>query len=295
MNVSDNPSVAASLAKLVNKYRQSMAGCLQASLAGINDFLSPVDFDGIFVPINQAEFDEDPTIVFRKMSYLLIVKARLHVFAALCANKSSNIHSLAVQMRPALECAGQVVSIFKDLFGKDLGAENRISQYVNADYYQTVIRLSRRQIDHNEILEQINAAVKMRTKRVRNNKSFKELEKVKDLEFGDNWYRHLSGCFFHSDLLALKNHTYFGGVSSCNTLYDEYGFAALMDYLAHQVMVMVMYAAVCPDDGLEEDKRFDSAVELLKNKKAVSGGFQRKLMSVAGQCDSSDTGREAVR
>ena len=291
--MSDTPPV--SLAKVVSKYRENMAGCLQASLTGINDFLSPVDFDGIFVLINQAEFDDDPAIAFRKMSYLLIAKARLHVFAALCANKSSNIHSLAVQMRPALECAGQVVSIFKDLFGKDPGAENRISKYVNADYYQTIIRLSRGQINHNEILKQINAAVPTWTQPVRKIKSLNEAEKVKDLEFGDNWYRHLSGCFFHSDLPALKDHSYFGGVSSCNTMYDDYGFAALLDYLAHQMMVMVMYVAVCPDDSLQKDKRFDSAVELLRKKKAVSEGFRRKLMSMVGQCDSRDTGREVVQ
>ena len=287
----DNPSASASLAKVVSKYRENMAGCLQASLEGINDFLSPVNFDNIFVSINQAEFDDDPAIAFKRMSYLLIAKARLHVFAALCANKSSNIHSLAVQMRPALECAGQVVSIFKDLFGKNPGAENRISRYVNADYYQTVIRLSRGQIDHNEILKQINAAIPTWTQPVRKIKSLKEAEKVRDLEFGDNWYGHLSKCFFHTDLSALKDHSYFGGVSSCNTMYDEYGFAALLDYLAHQMMVMVMYAAMCPDDCLEEDKRFDKAVELLEKKKAVSEGFQRKLMSMAGQRDSRATGK----
>ena len=291
----DNPSASASLAKVVSKYRENMAGCLQASLTGINDFLSPVDFDGIFVLIDEAEFDDDPAIAFRKMSYLLIAKARLHVFAALRANKVSNIHSLAAQMRPALECAGQVVSLFKDLFGKEPGAENRISRYVNADYYQTVIRLSRGQIDHNAILNQINAALPMRTEPVRKIRSFKELEKVKDLEFGDNWYRHLSGCFFHSDLPALKNHSCFGGVGSCNTMYDEYGFAALMDYLAHPVMVMVMYAAVRPDDGLKEDKRFEKAAELLGKKKAVSEAFRRKLMSMAGQSDSGAAGSGAVR
>ncbi len=272
-----------------------MAECLEASLAEINDFLSPVNFEGIFAPIDQAEFDHDPAIAFRKMSYLLIAKARLHVFAALSANKEDNIHSLAVQMRPALECAGQVVSMFKDLFGKEPGAENRISRYVNADYYQTVIRLSKGQIDHNEILNRINDAIPMGTVPVRKIRSYRESEKVKDLEFGENWYGHLSACFFHSDLSALKNLSFFGGVGSCNTMYDEYGFAALMDYLAHQVMVMVMYAAIRSDDGLKEDRRFEKAVELLEMKKAVSEGFRKKLMSIAGQCDSKAAGSGAVR
>ena len=283
--MSNNPSGSASLVKLANKYRESMASFLQASLAGINDFLSPVDFDHIFVPINQAEFDDDPAIAFRKMSYMLISKARLHVFAALMANKLDNMHSLAVQMRPALECAGQVVSLFKDLYGKHPGAENRISRYINADYYQTIIRLSRGQTDHTEILKQINDVDLTNQEPIRKIKSFKELEKVRDLEFGANWYRHLSENFFHSDLEALKNHSYFGGVSSCNTMYDKYGFAALLDYLAHQMMVMVMYAAVCPEEDLKEDMRFDKAAALLEKKKSVSDAFQRKLKEITGQSE----------
>ena len=118
----------------------------------------------------------------------------------------------STEMRPALECAGQVVSMFKDLYGKAPGAENRISRYLNADYYQTIIRLSRGQMDHREILEQINAAVPTRSEPVRKIRSFRESEKVKDLEFGEIWYGHLSDCFFHSELPALKNHSYFGGV-----------------------------------------------------------------------------------
>ena len=131
--MSDDLSAFASLAKGATSYRQSMAGCLQASLSAIRDFLLRVDFEDTFGPIDQAECDDDPAIAFRKMSYLLIAKARLHVFAALRANEESNVDSLAVQMRPALECAGQVVSMFRDLFGKEPGGENRISRYINAD------------------------------------------------------------------------------------------------------------------------------------------------------------------
>ena len=284
----------ATLATVVTKYRESMAGCLQASLVGINDFLSPVDLDGVFGPINQPEVDDDPVIVFRQMSYLLMAKARLHVFAAVRANRESNIHSLAVQMRPALECAGQVVSVFRDLVGKYPGAEDRIIRYANADYYQTVIRLSRGQVDHNEILSKINAAVPTRTEPVRKVRSLRESEKVKDLSFGENWYGHLSDCFFHSDMAALKNDSHFGGVRSNNTMRDEFGFALLLDYLAHQMMVMVMYAAACQDDSLEEDERFDKVVEPLKKKKAVSESFRKKLALMAGQQKSGTTEPETV-
>ena len=78
-------------------------------------------------------------------------------------------------------------------------------------------------------------------------------------------------------------------------MYDEYGFAALLDYMAHQMMVMVMYAAVCSDDSLKEDKRFDKAVELLKKKKTVSETFQAKLMAMAKQSNSGATVPGAVQ
>ena len=176
--MSENFSPPETLAKVVTKYREGMAGYLQASFVGINKFLSRVDLDDVFRPINQSEFDDDPVIVFRQMSHPLMAKARLHVFAAARANRESNIHSLAVQMRPALECAGQVVSVFRDILGKLPGAESRIIEYANSDYYQTVIRLSRGQVGHNEILSKINASVPARTEPVHKVKSLRESEKV---------------------------------------------------------------------------------------------------------------------
>ena len=54
----------------------------------------------------RTEFERDPFHVFRVEATLLMRKARHYVIAALVANRDSNLHSLAVQMRPALECAG---------------------------------------------------------------------------------------------------------------------------------------------------------------------------------------------
>ena len=42
-------------------------------------------------------------------------KAQIHIAAVLVANESNNLHSLAVQMRPVLECAGQVVLVIHTL------------------------------------------------------------------------------------------------------------------------------------------------------------------------------------
>ncbi len=287
--MSINPSASKSLATEVTKYRQSMAGFLQVSLVAMNNTVSSAVLEEIFRPIDPEEFDKDPLIAFRKMSHLLIAKARLHVIAALCANKSNNIHSLAVQTRPALECAGQIVSIFKDLYEKTPRAEKKIGQYLDADYYQTIRRLTKGQVDQDRLLGEISAANPMRKERLRKPRKFTESEKVRDLEFGGNWYCHLSNCFYGSDLPSLKDLSYYGGVSSCDTADDEYAFAALLDYLAHQVMAMLMYAALCAavrlDGAIQRDERLDKAAELLQKKKAAADHFKVTLMSMAGKRD----------
>ena len=63
----------------------------------------------------QLDLDADPTAHGRIMYALLLRKARLHTVAVLRANETNNVHSLAAQMRPVLECAGQVVFYFHNL------------------------------------------------------------------------------------------------------------------------------------------------------------------------------------
>ena len=62
----------------------------------------------------QIDLNADPAAALRIMGALLLRKARIHAVAVLRANETSNLHSLAVQMRPVLECAGQVVFLFQN-------------------------------------------------------------------------------------------------------------------------------------------------------------------------------------
>ena len=121
----------------------------------------------------------------------------------------------------------------------------------------------------------------MRKEPIRKVKKFNESEKVRDLEFGGAWYGHLSNCFYHSDLPALKSLSYFGGVGLSNSVNDKYAFAALPDYLAHQVMTMLLYATLCLDGVNRENKRFEKAVELLREKKTEANHFKDKLIGMA--------------
>ena len=53
----------------------------------------------------QTDVDADPTATLRIIGALLLRKARIHTVAVLRANETSNLHSLAVQMRPVLKVA----------------------------------------------------------------------------------------------------------------------------------------------------------------------------------------------
>jgi len=62
----------------------------------------------------RTDFSADPATAIRISGALLLRKARIHTVAVLRANETSNLHSLAVHMRPVLECAGQVVFLFQN-------------------------------------------------------------------------------------------------------------------------------------------------------------------------------------
>ena len=108
--------------------------------------------------------EDDPARVYRFICALLLRKARIHALAVLRANKTKNVHSLAVQVRPVLECAGQVLFIFHHLIiAPDVQMEPEramsvVASYVNADFYQTLIRATKGDVGHDELLQMISRA-----------------------------------------------------------------------------------------------------------------------------------------
>ena len=92
----------------------------------------------------RIDFDAGPTAALRVVAGLLLRKARIHADAVLRADESSNLHSLAVQMRPVLECAGQVVFIFHttmiapDVLMKRERAAELVGKRFSADHYQAL-------------------------------------------------------------------------------------------------------------------------------------------------------------
>ena len=165
----------------------------------------------------RAVLEDDPTAIFRIMCTLLLRKAKLHAVAVLRANETGNVHSLAVQMRPVLECAGQIVLIFHNLMIAPESGESVVRGYMNADYYRTTIALTKGETGHKQLLREISAASGMTQKQVRRGRKLSHIDKLMTLEGGEDWYRYLSECFCHGEA-DWNGHSWQGGVSSMNTV-----------------------------------------------------------------------------
>ena len=269
-------------ADAVAKYRTAMAGFLKTSLALMAHTAgSQTSHPGLDTD-TRAELERDPFHVFQLHTVLLVRKARLHAIAVLAANRNSNLHSLAVQMRPALECAGQVVTIFHSLF--IASDPDMIGRYVNADYLHTMQRHTKGQLGRDYLLESIAKADPLGFHR--KPKHLYESDKVQNLEGGRAWYAYLSR-FHHPNLDTLHGPLFLGGVRSNNTQQDQLAFASLLDYLAHQMLVMVAHAALSPTTDLDTDPFLAKVFARLGEKRAATRQHRATLTSIFPTADPS--------
>ena len=258
----------------VGRYRTGMADLLAKLVGAVGETERWLD---VAVEGDEASartvLEDDPSGAFRITCALLLRKAQIHMIAMLRANENDNLHSLAVQMRPVLECAGQVVLVFHNLMIEPERGATVVGGYLNADYYRTVIGLTKGGVSHEQLLTQISEASGMSKEEVGKGRSLKQADKVAPLQGGKDWYGYLSECFCHGKA-DWKGHSWQGGVSSKDTVQDEYTFAGLMDYLVNQVAVMNAHAALCPVAGEVPPGRVEFALAQLHEVRVTTKAFR---------------------
>lgn len=224
---------------------------------------------------------DDPVRVYRVFCALLLHKAWMHVYAVIRANEINNLHSLAVQMRPVLECAGQVVFIFHHLIIAPEylmvpeRAMSKVTNYMDSDFYQTNIRATKGGVGHKKLLQMISRAAEDAAADVGVGKPegykggrLRQDDKVAMLSGGKGWYDYLSEHFCHSDA-NWAGPSWRGGVGSMDVTH-ALTCAGLMQYLAEQVAVMNAHASLCPIDGSVDESRVESALACLRDVRKVS-------------------------
>lgn len=204
---------------------------------------------------------------------LLLRKARIHTRSVLRANETSNLHSLAVQMRPVLECAGQIVfSVYYHEIAPGFRitperAVQVIGNRLNADHFHWFLRRTKGEISPEELRKMqvqaqeaaVAAAGAPKPKRHKSRK-FRVEDRVRSLKGGPRWYRYLSKHFNHGKTADWRGSSWRGGVMTIRRVEDQVAFMGSMDYLAEQVALMNAHAAWCrvPGDG---DDHWDRWIE----------------------------------
>ncbi len=192
---------------------------------------------------------------------LLLHKARLHIFAVLDANEKNNIHSLAVQMRPVLECAGQVVHIIHKPF-VDPDHIGDANEYVDRDFLGTMVRATDGQIGRQELLDRISDIRKeFDEEPLGKTRSIRQEDKVAPLHGGKEWYKLLSERFCHGNKADWRDQLWRGGVNPTTTFECDYTFGGFMDYLVRQVAVMNLYARLPLISGKMSEDSVESALD----------------------------------
>ena len=265
----------------VGRYRAGVAGLLGESVRVVGETEGWLDVAVHGDPPSlQAVLKKDLTGAYRIYCALLLHKARLHMVAMLRANERNSIHSLAVQMRPILECTGQVVHIFHNLMvepNREAGSR-AVLEYANADYYQSIIGLTKGDVGHAQLLKTISEAATVSATNVREFQRLRQTNKVAMLRGGEAWYRFLSDRFCHGKT-DLWGPSWQGGVGSIGS-WDDFTFAGFMDYLVEQVSVMNLYATLCPLDGVVAKERVEASQARLEQVRAASRSLRDDAVSV---------------
>ena len=220
-----------------------MASVLKIQLGEVEEIKRRLDVTVGDDGSERTALEDGPHGPFRLLCAVLLHKAQMHIFAVLVANENNNLHSLAVQMRPVLECAGQIKLVIHNLLIEPEHIGD-VDDYFDRDYLGTLNRATKGQMSREQLLARI-AEIRKEfdlgpLSRIWN---LNQEDKVAHLYGGKAWIKHLSKYFSHGEA-AWKGYSWQGGVRSINTVEDEFTFAGFMDYLANQVAVMNAYAAL---------------------------------------------------
>lgn len=253
----------------------------------------------------QIDLDSDPAAAHRVQGALLLRKARIHTIAVQRANETRNLHSLAVQMRPVLECAGQVLFLYQtsiiapDLLMSREKAIAKLGNRLNADSYQTLVSRTKGQISPRELRKmgtraRAEAAASVGAPKPKRQKSWSlnQTDKVANLANGRDWYNYLSDHFTHAKLADWKGPSWRGGVNSIRRIEDDYAFLGSMSYLVEQVARMNAAAALCPVAG-DEGNQWERWVEpmlaqLRESREALKTLVDAAKVAVTGEPGGSD-------
>lgn len=277
----------------IRRWRASMAGLLAEVLETTDQLERWLGVaDGFLDTSRRVEERICPVAQLGSTFALVLRKARTHAEAVLRANAGNSMHSLGVQMRTVLECAGQVVYALHYLrFAPEaqdpVRAMETFGNRINADFYQTFRRavrgLSKKRLREMAVEAQEAAARNAGAPAPTGRRTWalRQTDKADTLRGGRDWYSHLSSHFMHGGEVDWDGSSWRGGVVSNDSFEDELGFLLSLDYLTGQVATMNAYAALFPVDE-EQPRWMDRALEQVRVSRELSDSIAARFQDELG-------------
>ena len=265
-----------------DSYRKKMAEYLDQVLQIIEPrTLSPEEIIE-FEKLDNNIISKNTNIFFAFECNMLMTKAFYHLGAIKYSNLTNNLHSLAIHTRVVLECAGQTVTLVKNVNTKNKKDKKdelsrRISDFTrlnmvrnafsDVELFKSHVDKMKEHVDEQHTKMQSEMNVKFKKKKWRYS------ETVKDLEYGKNWYDYISEYFVHSDINCLKCNSRYGGVISNNSSFDIYFLAFFLDYVVLQSLIMIVSASFF--DSCESFS--NKYIKLMQQKNKISKHYKERL------------------
>lgn len=265
-------------------YRRAMVSYLVESYQMTEQLLSEADFKDAFPHVFGHPNEGDARVAVRNECGILLRKAQAHILAVHKANKSNNLHSLAVHMRVILECVAQVQST---AYAVCIGSEKELKRVFNIsefDFQYVLASMSRGKIGWNQIQEMIVSSREgIGPQGTKPPKKVRITDKIRVLTDGKDWYDHLSTYFCDGEASALVGDSFYGGVTSIDSEKDELAFAVFLDYLAEQTINMLVGVGFLLIGANGDLQPFDDAIHLSKRKReatqSIKDAIQQRLES----------------
>ena len=254
----------------MNDWHPAPLGLLGEIDQAIRQLLASADFDEEFPYIFGHPAEVGPETVVRSSNGLLLHKARLHLVAVLRAREQTNLHSVAVHTRVAMECAGQVAS---DAWAMHEGPPKGLKRLLNGredDFRRAVLSSSRGQIDNQLINEMITSAREgIGLSDGKQSTTVKLTEKVSYLPDGREWYKFLSAHFCHPNLDVLSGPAHMGGVTARDARTIG-AISVFLGLLARWLLDMLLANGFITIGAGGGDQLFNEAIELRQHWDALS-------------------------
>ena len=257
-------------APMANDYRNTMLHYLGEALQMIERSLSGGDFEKPLRQIFGTPSDDEAEMALRTELGLLLRKAQLHIVAALRANKSNNLHSMAIHIRVVLECAAQVV-MKANAAVKGPRELKRMLNVTESDVQYALLAMSRGRIGRDEIQRGIiDARRGIGQHWEEPPKRVTVTDKISSLPGGRGWYDHLSKFFCHSKADVLSGPLHCGGVVSGSAAEVDSTFALFLEHLTHRVLLMLLGQGLLLSAVGGGTRAYDDALDLMERTTAAA-------------------------